>query len=74
MADGKEWRGPERRTDVRLRALIDELRSELRDTRYAMEFLRERVSTLSVELEELKRLHNERRASTAAAGENGVSN
>ena len=68
MADAKEWQGPERRTNVRLRALIDELRSELRDTRHALEFLRERVSTLSIDLEELRRAHNEGRPLAVGAG------
>ena len=65
MADEEPWQGPERRTNLRLRALIDDLRGELRDTRHALEFLRERVSSLSVELEELRRAHNERRPSVA---------
>jgi hypothetical protein len=67
MADTTQWQGSERRTNLRLRALIDELRGELRDTRHALEFLRERVSTLSVEMEELRRAHNERRPSVIRA-------
>jgi len=68
MTETTQWQGPERRSNPRLRALIDDLRAELRDTRHALEFLRERVSTLSVELEELRRAHNEGRPSVVAAG------
>jgi hypothetical protein len=67
MADTTQWQGSERRTNLRLRALIDELRGELRDTRHALEFLRERVSTLSVEMEELRRAHNEGRPAVIRA-------
>ena len=63
MADQGRWQGAERRTNHRLRAIIDELRAELRDTRHALEFLRERVSRLSVDMEELRRAHNEGRRS-----------
>ena len=68
MTDTTQWQGPERRTNLRLRALIDDLRRELRDTRHALEFLRERVSTLSVEVEDLRRAHNEGRPSVVGAG------
>jgi len=61
----QEWQGPERRTNPRMRMLIDDLRGELRDTREALEYLRQRVSTLGVDLEELRRAHNEGRPSTA---------
>jgi hypothetical protein len=54
MTDGTRWDGTERRSNLRLRTLIDELRSELRDTRQSLEFLRERVSSMAVELERLK--------------------
>jgi hypothetical protein len=67
MADSEQWQGPERRTNHRLRALIDELRGEQRDTRHALEFLRDRVSMLSVDLEELRRAHNEGRPSVVSA-------
>jgi len=63
MADTEQWQGPERRTNLRLRALIDELRGELRDTRHSQEFLRERVAALSVDVEDLRRAHNEGRPS-----------
>ena len=65
MSETKQWDGPERRTNPRMRALIDELRSGLRDNREAVEFLRERVHTLGVDLEELRRAHNEGRLSRA---------
>ena len=68
MTDTTQWQGPERRTNPRLRALIDDLRGELRDTRHALEFLRERVSALSVELEEVRRAHNQGRPSVVGAG------
>jgi len=67
MTDTTQWQGPERRTNPRLRALIDELRGELRDTRHSLEFLRERVSTLSVDVEELRRAHNEGRSLVVGA-------
>jgi len=61
MADTKAWQGTERRTSTRMRVLIDELRSELRDSRDALEFLREQVHALNVKVEELRRAHNEGR-------------
>ena len=66
MADTTEWQGPERRTNHRLRALIDELRGELRDTRHALEFVRERVSALSLDVEELRRAHDKGRPSVVS--------
>jgi len=63
MADETDYGGPERRKNHRLRALIDELRGELRDTRHALEFMRESVANLRVELEELRQAHNEGRQS-----------
>lgn len=41
----------------------DDLRGELRDNREAVEYLRERVRALSVELDELRRAHSENRPS-----------
>jgi predicted nucleic acid-binding Zn-ribbon protein len=68
MADSSgQWQGPERRTNLRMRALIDDLRAELRDNRAAVEYLREQVHALSVELEELRRAHNENRPSLVSA-------
>jgi len=61
MADPREWQGPERRANPRMRALIDELRADMRDNRAAVDYLRERVQALSVELEEVRRAHNENR-------------
>jgi hypothetical protein len=51
----KPERQPERRTNHRLRALIDDLQSQLRDTRHALEFVRGSVSELRVDVEELRR-------------------
>lgn len=63
--DTRQWEGPERRTSLRLRALIDDMQLQLRDTRHALEFLREGVSDLRVDVEELRRAHNEGRQSVA---------
>ena len=63
MSDGSVYDGPERRKHHRLRALIDELRGELRDTRHALEYMRESVAALRVDLEELRQAHNEGRQS-----------
>lgn len=65
MDDTRQWEGPERRTSLRLRALIDDMQLQLRDTRHALEFLREGVSDLRVDVEELRRAHNEGRLSVA---------
>jgi predicted nucleic acid-binding Zn-ribbon protein len=52
---------PERRKNDRLRMLIDDLQSQLRDTRYALEFVRDSVAQLRVDVEDLRRAHNEER-------------
>ena len=46
---------PERRTNHRLRMLIDDLQSQLRDTRHAVEYIRESVAELRLSVEELRR-------------------
>ena len=46
---------PERRTNHRLRMLIDDLQSQLRDTRYTVEYIRESVAELRLSVEELRR-------------------
>ena len=46
---------PERRTNHRLRMLIDDLQSQLRDTRHAVEHIRESVAELRLSVEELRR-------------------
>jgi hypothetical protein len=63
MDDTREWQGPERRTNLRLRALIDDLQSQLRDTRHTVECLRDGVSDLRLELAELRHAHNKGRPS-----------
>ena len=65
MGDTRPWTGPERRTNLRLRALIDEHRLNLRDARDAIEYLRERIFALTVEVEVLRR----DRAAGTVAGE-----
>lgn len=52
---------PDRRTNHRLRMLIDDLQSQLRDTRHALEFVRDSLAELRVDVEELKLAYNERR-------------
>ena len=52
---------PERRKNHRLRMLIDDLQSQLRDTRHALEFVRDSVGQLRVDVEDLRRAHNEER-------------
>ena len=47
---------PERRTNHRLRMLIDDLQSQLRDTRHALEFVRDGLADLRVNVEELRRV------------------
>jgi chromosome segregation ATPase len=46
---------PDRRTNHRLRMLIDDLQSQLRDTRHALEYVRDSVADLRVDVEELRR-------------------
>lgn len=46
---------PERRSNHRLRMLIDDLQAQLRDTRHALEFVREGLAELRVDVEELRR-------------------
>lgn len=41
--------------------LIDDLQSQLRDTRHALEFVRDSLAELRVDVEELKLAYNERR-------------
>ena len=52
---------PERRKNHRLRMLIDDLQSQLRDTRHALEFVRDSVGQLRMDVEDLRRAHNEER-------------
>ena len=60
MVERSEER-PERRTNHRLRMLIDDLQSQLRDTRHALEFVRDSVAQLRLDVEDLRRAHNEER-------------
>ena len=50
------WQGPERRTQLRLRQVIDALWAGQRGNQEALEYLRERVSDLAVDVEESKRI------------------
>lgn len=49
------WHGPERRTNVRLRAIIAELQAGVRDHRGAIETLTERVADIAKDVESLKK-------------------
>lgn len=46
--------GPERRTNLRLRTIIDDLQTGVREIRSAVETLNERVAAISKDLEALK--------------------
>jgi hypothetical protein len=56
MATTTAWQGPERRQQLRLRRLIDALWAGQRGNQEALEYLREPVGALAVDLEETKRL------------------
>ena len=58
---------PERSSNHRLRMLIDDLQSQLRDTRHALEFVLDSVADLRVDVEDLRRAHNEGRPAIARA-------
>lgn len=70
MVERSEER-PERRTNHRLRMLIDDLQSQLRDTRHALEFVRDSVAQLRVDVEDLRRAHNEERPLIAWSSKRG---
>jgi hypothetical protein len=55
-SDGRTWNGQERRTNLRLRALIDEIQAGIRDHQGALETLDARVSALTADLQAIKAL------------------
>jgi len=51
--------------------LIDDLQSQLSDTRHALEFVRDSVAQLRVDVEDLRRAHNEERPLIAWSSKRG---
>jgi len=51
----KAWSGPDRRTNLRLRAIIDELKAGVREHGTAIETLTDRITTIAADVEVLKR-------------------
>jgi outer membrane murein-binding lipoprotein Lpp len=49
------WHGPERRTNLRLRAVINELQAAVRENRSAIDALSKQIADLREDLEMLKR-------------------
>ena len=54
MADDRTWQGPERRTNLRLRKLIDDLQRGVRDNSAGVAALTIRVHDLEVGVRELQ--------------------
>ena len=51
--------------------LIDDLQSQLSDTRHALEFVQDSVAQLRVDVEDLRRAHNEERPLIAWSSKSG---
>jgi hypothetical protein len=54
MSDDKTWRGPERRTNLRVREMVDDLQSAVRDNRAAIAALTIRMTNVEADVRELK--------------------
>jgi len=54
MADDKAWPGPERRTNLRLRRLIDDLQAGVKDNREAIAALTTRVVNLETDVRDVQ--------------------
>jgi hypothetical protein len=54
MSDDKTWRGPERRTNLRVREMVDDLQSAVRDNRAAIAALTIRMTNVEADVRDLK--------------------
>jgi hypothetical protein len=53
--DSPRWQGTDRRTNLRLRAIIDELQAQARVSRAAIQELSDRIDVLTQEVEGLRK-------------------
>jgi hypothetical protein len=58
MVDVREWPGPERRTSLRLRKLIDDLQAGQREHRVTLDTVLLRLNQLAADVEALKKVQS----------------